>query len=150
MNDRDTLRIDKAQNTDVDLLAQLNRQLDQDEPHSYPLPLSALTERMRRWIGTGEYEVLLFRSGDQLIGYAAWRAEEFGSYLRHFFICRDRRGQGWGRAAVQLLCRDVFPKDRRVNIDAEVGNKAGIAFWRAIGFQDYSIGMELKAGAKPK
>jgi RimJ/RimL family protein N-acetyltransferase len=150
MNDRDTLRIDKAKNTDVDLLAQLNRQLDEDEPHPYPLPPSALTERMRRWIGNGEYEVLLFRSGDQLIGYAVWRAEEFGSYLRHFFICRDRRGQGWGRAAIQLLCRDVFPKDRPVNLDAIVGNKQSLAFWRAVGFQDFSIGMQLKAGATPK
>jgi RimJ/RimL family protein N-acetyltransferase len=150
MNDRDTLRIDKAKDTDVDLLAQLNRQLDEDEPHPYPLPPSALTERMRRWIGNGEYEVLLFRSGDQLIGYAVWRAEEFGSYLRHFFICRDRRGQGWGRAAVQLLCRDVFPKDRPVNLDAVVGNEKSLAFWRAVGFQDFSIGMQLKAGATPK
>lgn len=150
MNDRGPLRIDKAKGSELYLLVQLNRQLDEDEPHPYPLPLSALSERMARWIRNGEYDVLLFRSGDQLIGYAVWRAEEFGTYLRHFFICRDRRRQGWGRAAMQLLCRDVFPKDRPVNIDATVGNKAGIAFWHAIGFRDFSLGMELKAGAAPK
>lgn len=150
MNDRGALRIDRAGGTELNLLVQLNRQLDEDEPHPYPLPLPALTERMARWLDTGEYDVLLFRSGDQLIGYAVWRAEEFGSCLRHFFICRDRRRQGWGRAAMQLLCRDVFPKDRPVNIDAAIGNKGGIAFWRAIGFQDFSLGMELKAGAAPK
>lgn len=150
MKDRDTLRIDKAKSTDVDLLAQLNRQLDEDEPYAYPQPLPALAERMRRWIDSGEYEVLLFRSGDQLIGYAVWRAEDFDSYLRHFFICRDRRGQGWGRAAVRLLCRDVFPKDRPVKLDTAVGNKRGIAFWRAMGFQDFNLGMELKAGQGPK
>lgn len=150
MKSRDTLRIDKAKSSDVDLLAQLNRQLDEDEPHTYPLPLPALTERMTRWIGEGEYDVLLFRDADQLIGYAVWRADEHGSYLRHFFICRDQRRQGWGRVAMQLLCRDVFPKDRPVNIDATIGNKAGIAFWHAIGFQELSIGMELKAGAAPK
>ena len=77
---------------------------------------------MARWIAEGEYEVLLFRSGDQLIGYAVWRADEHGTYLRHFFICRDQRRQGWGRAAMQLLCREVFPKDRPVNIDAAIGN----------------------------
>ena len=150
MKSRDTLRIDKAKSSDVDLLAQLNRQLDEDEPHPYPLPLSALTERMARWIAEREYEVLLFRDADQLIGYAVWRADEHGSYLRHFFICRDQRRQGWGRAAMQLLCREVFPKDRPVNIDAAIGNKAGIAFWHAIGFQDLSVGMELKAGKAPK
>ena len=150
MTDRDTLRIDKAKGTEIELLAQLNRQLDEDEPHPYPLPLPALTERMARWIGEGDYEVLVFRSADQLIGYAAWRADEFGIYLRHFFICRDRRREGWGRAAIQLLCREVFPKDRPVNIDAAIGNKQGIAFWRAIGFQDFNLGMELKAGEVPK
>jgi GNAT superfamily N-acetyltransferase len=150
MKNRDELRIDKAKSSDVDLLAQLNRQLDEDEPYPYPMPLSALSERMAHWINSGEHEVLLFRSGDQLIGYAVWRAAEHGTYLRHFFICRDRRGQGWGRAAVQLLCREVFPKDRPVNIDTAVGNKAGIAFWHAVGFEDFSLGMELKAGAAPK
>ena len=150
MRNRDKLRIDKAKSSDVDLLAQLNRQLDEDEPHPYPLPLSALTERMARWISEGEYDVLLFRDADQLIGYAVWRADEHGSYLRHFFICRDQRRQGWGRAAMQLLCREVFPKDRPVNIDTVIGNKAGIAFWHAIGFQDFSVGMELKAGKASK
>jgi Acetyltransferase (GNAT) domain len=150
MTDRGLLRIDKAKGTEVELLAQLNRQLDEDEPHPYPLPLSALTERMRRWIDSGEYDVLLFRRGERVAGYAVWRAEELGTYLRHFFICRDQRREGLGRAAIQLLCRDVFPKDRPVNIDAAVGNEKGIAFWHAVGFRDFSIGMELKAGEAPK
>jgi GNAT superfamily N-acetyltransferase len=150
MKNRDELRIDKAKSSEVDLLAQLNRQLDEDEPHPYPLPLPELIGRMARWIAEGEYDVLLFRSADQLVGYAVWRADEHGSYLRHFFICRDQRRRGWGRAAMQLLCSDVFPKDRPVNIDAAVGNKAGIAFWHAIGFEDFSLGMELRAGAAPK
>ena len=150
MTGREALRIDKAKGTEIELLAQLNRQLDEDEPHPHPLPTSALIERMTRWIGAGEYEVLLFRKGDQLIGYAVWRADEFGAYVRHFFICRDHRRQGWGRAAMRLLCRDVFPTDCPVNIDASIGNQAGIAFWHAIGFEDFSVGMELKAGATPK
>ena len=150
MNDRDTLRIDKANDTEVDLLAQLNRQLDEDEPHPYPLPLSALRERMARWIGSGEYEVLLFRRGDRVTGYAAWRVEDRGAYLRHFFICRDQRRQGWGRAAMQLLRREAFPKDLPVQIEAAIGNQAGIAFWHAIGFEEFGLSMELKAGAALK
>ena len=150
MNDRDTLRIDKANGTEVELLAQLNRQLDADEPHPYPLPLSALSERMARWIGSREYEVLLFRRGDRVTGYAVWRVEDRGAYLRHFFICRDQRRQGWGRAAIQLPRRKVFPKDLPVQIEAAIGNKAGIAFWRALGFEEFGVSMELKAGAVPK
>jgi hypothetical protein len=55
-----------------------------------------------------------------------------------------------GRAAVKLLCRDVFPKDHPIQIEAAVGNTDAIAFWRAIGFQDFGLSMELKAGQAPK
>ncbi len=146
MANRGELRIDRAKSAEAELLAGLNRQLDEDEPHPHPLPLAALTERMQRWIDSGEYQVLLFRRGERVIGYAAWRLEDRGAYLRHFFICRDQRRQGWGRAAMALLCSEVFPKDRPVQIEATIGNKAGIAFWRAIGFQDFGLAMELKAG----
>ncbi len=144
------LRIDRATSDDVPLLAEFNRQLDEDEPHPDPLTLSALTERMARWVATGEYEVLLLRRGARVAGYAAWRPEDRGTYIRHFFICRDQRCQGWGRAAMRLLRRDFFPQDRPIQIEAAIGNAAGIAFWRALGFQDFGLSMELKAGAPPK
>ena len=150
MANRGELRIDRAKGSDAELLAGLNRQLDEDEPHPYPLPLAALTDRMQRWIDSGEYQVLLFRRGERVTGYAAWRLEDRGIYLRHFFVCRDQRRQGWGRAAMALLCRDVFPKGRPVQIEAAIGNTSGIAFWRAIGFQDFGLSMELKAGQTVK
>ena len=150
MTDRGELRIDRAERVDAQLLATLNFQLDEDEPHPYPLGMLALTERMTRWIESGEYEVLLFRRGERVTGYAAWRLEDRGIYLRHFFICRDQRRQGSGRAAMTLLCRDVFRKDRPIQIEAAVWNKDAIAFWHAIGFQDFGLSMELKAGEVPK
>lgn len=150
MTDRDRLRIDKATDAEIELLVQLNRQLDEDEPHPYPLPLFALSERMARWIESGAYDVLLFRRGERVTGYAVWRVEDRGAYLRHFFICRDQRRQGWGRAAMQLLRRDVFPRDLPVQIEAVIGNKAGIAFWHAIGFEEFGLSMELKAGEAPR
>jgi ribosomal protein S18 acetylase RimI-like enzyme len=150
MTDGGQLRIDRAESGEAELVAELNLQLDQDEPHPYPLSLPALVERMRRWIDGGEYEVLLLRRGGRATGYLVWRLEDRGAYLRHFFICRDQRRQGWGRAAMRLLRRDVIPKDRPIQIEAAIGNKAGIAFWRAIGFQDFGLSMELKAGEAPK
>jgi ribosomal protein S18 acetylase RimI-like enzyme len=150
MTDGGDLRIDRAQSGEAELLGQLNFQLDEDEPHPYRRPLPVLIERMRRWIDTGEYHVLLFRRGQHVAGYAVWRLEDRGVYLRHFFICRDQRGQGVGRAAMRLLCRDVFPKDHPVQLDAAIDNKAGVAFWHAIGFRDFGISMELRAGELPR
>lgn len=149
MTNRGELRIDRATSAEAPLLAELNFQLFEDEAHPYPMTLSALTERMRRWIA-GEYQVLLFRRGERVAGYAAWRMEDRGAYLRHFFICRDQRREGLGRASMALLCRDVFPQDQPVQIEASVWNKNAIAFWHALGFQDFGLSMELKAGQKPK
>lgn len=149
MTDRGELRIDRADSAEAPLLAELNFQLMEDEAHPYSLDLPTLTERMRRWIA-GEYEVLLFRRGTCVAGYAVWRVEDRGAYLRHFFICRDQRRQGLGRAAMALLCGDAFPKHLPVQLETAVWNKDAIAFWRAIGFQDFGLSMELKAGEVPK
>jgi ribosomal protein S18 acetylase RimI-like enzyme len=149
MTDRGELRVDRAERAEAELLGRLNLQLDEDEPHPYPLPLTALVERMKRWIDSGEYQALLFRRGQRVTGYAVWRVEDRGAYLRHFFICRDQRRQGWGRAAMRLLYRDVFPKDRPIQIEVMIGNTGGIAFWHAVGFQDFGLSMELKAGEAP-
>ncbi len=148
MTDRGELRIDRAGSAEAPLLAALNFQLFEDEAHPYPMTIPALTERMSRWIA-GEYQVLLFRRGERVAGYAVWRLEDRGAYLRHFFICREQRRKGLGRAAMALLCRDVFPQDHPVQIEASVWNKDAIAFWHALGFQDFGLSMELKAGQAP-
>ena len=150
MIDRGELRIDRTDSADAPLLAQLNCQLDEDEPHPYPLGMPALTARMARWIETGEYHVLLFRRGDRVAGYAVWRMEEQGAFLRQFFICRDQRREGLGRAAMALLCRDVFPKDRPLYLEAAIWNQKAIDFWHAIGFEDFGLSLELKAGKTVK
>ena len=150
MTTRGELRIDLAESAEAEFLAELNRQLDEDEPYPYRLPLSELAARMTRWITTGEYQVLLFRCGNSVIGYAVWRLEDRGAYLRHFFICRDQRRAGWGRQVMRILCRDVFPKDRPVQLETAIGNKTGIAFWHALGFQDFGLSMELPPGAISK
>jgi GNAT superfamily N-acetyltransferase len=149
MDDRGALRIDRATQADIPLLAALNLELYEDEQHPYPLDLSALTERMAHWVA-GEYQVLLFRRGARVAGYAVWREEEFVAYLRQFFICRDQRRRGVGRAVMKLLRRDVLPTGRPLHLEASVWNTDAIAFWRAIGFEDFGLSMELKAGRQVK
>ena len=141
----ETLRIDRAEISEAELLADLNLQLMADEAHSYPLERAVLIARMRRWI-EGEYQVLLFRRGERVAGYAVWRPEDRGSYLRHFFICRDQRRQGVGRAAMQMLVRDVFPTDQPLQLEVSTWNTSALDFWHALGFKDIAIALELKVG----
>jgi GNAT superfamily N-acetyltransferase len=139
----DSITIAAATEPDIPRLAELNLELMEDERHPYMLPLEELRARMAPWVA-GEYRVLLFRAGGQVCGYAVWRPEERGSYLRHFFICRDRRRSGLGRAIVDRLRRDHFPKDQPLQLEAAIWNTDAIAFWRAIGFQDFGLTLEMK------
>lgn len=145
----ETLRIDRAAISEAELLADLNLQLMVDEEHAHPLERSVVIRRMQRWI-EGEYQVLLFRRGNRVAGYAVWRLEDRGSYLRHFFICRDQRRQGLGRAAMRLLVSDVFPKDQPLQLEASTWNTSALDFWHALGFKDIAIALELKVGEMPK
>lgn len=142
-----TLSISAATEADITQLAELNRQLMEDEVHPYVLELDALRARMTRWVA-GEYHVLVFRANGQVCGYAAWCAEERGTYLRHFFICRGQRRQGLGRAAIDKLRRDHFPKDQPLQLEAAIWNTDAIAFWRALGFKDFGLTLEMKPGDK--
>jgi len=144
-----TISISIATESDIPRLAELNRQLMEDEVHPHMLDLDALRARMTRWVA-GEYRVLLFRRGEKVCGYGAWRMEERGAYLRHFFICRDQRRKGLGRAIVAQLRRDHFPKDRPLQLEAAIWNTDAIAFWRAIGFKDFGLTLELKPGEAVK
>ena len=143
--DANSITISTATEADIARLAEFNLQLMEDEQHLYMLPLEDLRVRMARWIA-GEYNVLVFRNGGRVCGYAAWCVEDRGAYLRHFFICRDQRRQGLGRSIIDRLRRDHFPKDQPLQLEATIWNTDAIAFWRAIGFQDFGLTLEMKPG----
>jgi GNAT superfamily N-acetyltransferase len=138
-----SLTISGATEADIPQLAALNLQLMEDEQHLYMLPLDELRARMTRWVA-GEYRVLVFRNGGRVCGYAAWCSEDRGTYLRHFFICRDQRRQGLGRIIIDRLRRDHFPQDQPLQLEATIWNTDAIAFWRAIGFKDFGLSLEMK------
>jgi ribosomal protein S18 acetylase RimI-like enzyme len=64
-------------------------------------------------------------------------------HLRQFFVSRDHRRQGVGRQAMTLLLQQVWPPDARISLDVLVQNQQGLAFWKALGFSEYAITLEL-------
>ena len=84
---------------DSPVLAEMNHQLIQDEGHSNPMSVAELEDRMRGWL-QGDYKAIIFSDEQGSIGYALWRPEPEGVYLRQFLVHRDRRRQGLGRTAM--------------------------------------------------
>jgi len=131
-----------ATEADCPRLAELNHQLIRDEGHRNRMTVPELEERMRRWLGS-EYRAVLFERGGEAVAYALFRVAPDGIYLRQFFVQRQCRRQGVGRAAVDCLVTRVFPPGLRVTVEALVHNRPAHDFWRAVGFQDYAVTLEM-------
>ncbi len=131
-----------AKNSDIAFLAQLNQQLIRDEGHRNPMKIAELEERMARWLSS-KYEVVLFESSGKTVGYALFRRGRASVCLRQFYVCRDCRRQGIGRAAVEWLRQHVWQDAESIRLDVLCENSVGIEFWRAVGFCDYCVTMEL-------
>ena len=127
--------------TDAPLLASLNKQLIDDEGHRNPMSVEQLTERMRGWL-EGDYRAAIFAVADDVVGYVLYRLENDHVYIRQFFIVRNRRRQGLGRAAMDWLRSQEWARTTRLRLDVLVGNQAGVAFWHSLGFSDYCLTME--------
>jgi C_GCAxxG_C_C family probable redox protein len=131
-----------ATDHDLDLLAQWNHQLICDEGHRNQMAMPELRERMRTWL-SGEYEAVIFLVDGEPAAYALYRDEGEDVYLRQLFVASDRRRQGIGREAVETLRSQVWPAARRLTVDVLTANTAGLSFWRAVGYRDYCLTLEV-------
>jgi ribosomal protein S18 acetylase RimI-like enzyme len=140
-----------ATTEDVPQLARMNRELTEDENHhNRSRPLSWFEQRMEGFL-TGDYRAVLFEREGRTLAYALYteQTEHADSvYLRQIFVVRSCRRQGVGRGAMQILLEKIWPKEKRITVGVLSGNQGAIDFYRAIGFQAYSIEMEIPAKTK--
>ncbi len=126
---------------DARVLARMNQQLIRDEGHRNAMSVTELEERMAGWL-QGEYQAILFEDREGVAGYALFKRETEWVYLRQFFIQPERRQMGIGRAAMKWLLANAWNNAPRIRLEVLIGNTAGIAFWRSLGFADYCLTME--------
>jgi GNAT superfamily N-acetyltransferase len=140
-----------ATDSDLDLLAEWNHQLIRDEGHRNPMTVPELRERMRGWLG-GEYKAVIFGPEADPVAYALYRETATEVYLRQLFVRRDRRREGIGRAAMEVLRSQVWPRRKRLTVEVLTANLRAVAFWRSIGYKDYCLTLEImpeKDGEQP-
>lgn len=131
---------------DCPLLARLNHQLIQDEGHRNPMTVAQLEERMRDWLAD-EYRAVIYEDGGEVVAYALYREQPDEIYLRQLFVVRHRRREGLGRRAMEILRTEIWPKDKRLTVAVLVKNAAAVAFWRATGYTDYCLTLEIMPGS---
>jgi len=127
------------------MLAELNHQLIRDEGHRNKMTVPELEERMKNWL-TSEYTAVIFEDGAGTVAYALYREQLKEIYLRQLFVVRNRRREGIGRKAMDILRSKIWTKGKRLTVEVLVKNEAAIAFWRAVGYRDYSLALEILPG----
>jgi predicted acetyltransferase len=147
MQRKPSLTFRRATPDDCALLAKLNHQLIRDEGHRNPMTASQLEERMAAWLAS-EFVGILFENGGEVVAYALYREQPEEIYLRQLFVVRGRRRQAVGRQALQMLRTRIWPADKRLTVEALIHNTAAIAFWRAMGYRDYSLKLEILPATK--
>ncbi|HUJ71647.1 MAG TPA: GNAT family N-acetyltransferase, partial [Verrucomicrobiae bacterium] len=90
-----------------------------------------------------EYAAILFEDGGEVVAYALYREQPEEIYLRQLFVVRQRRREGLGKQAMHLLRSEIWPKTKRLTVEVLVANTAAVAFWRAVGYRDYSLQLEI-------
>ncbi|SRR5712692_9238977 len=132
---------------DSRFLAELNHQLICDEGHRNPMNVDQLEHRMRSWLSSVEYRAVIFAQEDTPVAYALYREDPDEIYLRQFFVVRALRRHGIGRTAMQSMLSDIWPSTKRRTVSVLVQNASGVAFWRAVGYQDYALTLEIMPSA---
>lgn len=131
-----------ATEQDIELLAELNHQLIRDEGHRNPMTVPELRERMKVWLA-GVYQAVIFEDGEYPTAYALYKESANEVYLRQLFVSRNHRRQGLGRKSVELLRDRVWPNYKRLTVEVLTDNSSAVAFWRALGYKDYSLTLEI-------
>ena len=84
-----------------------------------------------------------FQLESRILAYALYRDDQESIYLRQFFVQRDVRRAGYSRQCIQILQSNVWPQNNRLVVDGLCQNTLGIPFWRALGFADYCLTLEI-------
>ena len=132
-----------ATQEDAGLLAEMNQQLIRDEGHRNKMTLGQLQQRMSGWLQE-DYTAVIFNKGPQIAGYALYRNDPEWIYLRQLFVKHEMRRKGIARETISWLKKNAWKGTKPIRIEVLVDNPDGISFWKAVGFKDYCITMEME------
>lgn len=132
----------RATTKDIPELAKFNAQLNRDDASSNKMTEAELEARMNRFFDQG-YIAVIFSDSGATVGYALYRSDDDSFFLRQFFVATQARRKGVGKQAVKWLQENMWKDAERITVQVMVGNQRGLEFWRAVGFVDYAMTMEL-------
>jgi ribosomal protein S18 acetylase RimI-like enzyme len=132
----------RATQHDCPLLAELNHQLIRDEGHRNTMTVAELETRMCGFLQS-DYAAILFLDAGKIVAYALYRETPNEIYLRQLFVIRERRRHGIGKRAMEILRSEYWSNTKRLTLEVLTTNRAAIEFWKAMGYREYCLTMEI-------
>ena len=136
---------------DIPILAKMNRELTEDENHRNRFQTDAWFQQRMQIFLNGDYHAVIFGQDGKILAYALYRNHpEYKDtiYLRQIFVDRDFRRQGIGRQAMQILMNEYWSKEKRLTVEVLSDNITAYAFYKSVGYRDYSLELEIKPGER--
>ena len=127
------MEIVKAELTDIERLAELNRCLIEDEQHPNLMNIAELTERMKAWLAT-DYICYLAKESGHIIAYCLYRDDGRHYYMRQLYVDRAHRRKGIATQLLDWLYENVWT-DKKVRLDVLAYNEDAVAFYKRYGFR---------------
>lgn len=129
------MNLKKCSAENAEKLAELNKQLIEDEKSDNKMSHGELQDRMKSFLET-DYTAYFFMEDNSIIGYALVNTRAEPLYLRQFFIARNFRRNHKGRRAFELLLDEL--KTDKIDLEVLSWNEAGLKFWQSCGFAERS------------
>ena len=127
--------IRKVHDGEVLMIAEMTRQLFEDEPSDNKLSIEQFENRLIRYIEDGSCAFLFIDKS--VIGYALVNLSRSPYYLIDFFICREFRRSGNGTFAFNMLMKEL--DTNCIDLDVFCWNDRGRRFWESLGFRERAI-----------
>ena len=102
-----------------------------------------LAQRLKDWLAS-EYAAVIFEDGGVVVAYALYSEQpRKKSICGNCLWCATGVGRTSGVRPWKFCATQIWPKNKRLTVGVLVQNTAAVAFWRAVGYQDYSLTLEI-------
>jgi Acetyltransferases len=127
---------------DLDLLVSMNVQLREDEKKDNEMSEDKIQKRMKGFLEGKQYQVVLIKEDQEIIGYSIIDIQRDPQYIRQLFIKSEKRNQGIGSIALEEIMMKF--KMKKVDIEVMSWNKEAYKFYIKNGFKERYIGLRLE------
>ena len=109
------MEIVRAELTDVDRLAELNKRLIEDERHPNSMNITELAQRMQEWLAT-DYICYMAKENGHTVAYCLYRDDGGHYYMRQLYVDRGHRRKGIATRLLDWLYENVWT-GKKVRLD---------------------------------